>query len=174
MPRGQTFSTVILTTSLLILAVSANLTNHILHVNHVDVTNADANPNYESHDIANVVEHIGKVIDDIANNAKSPNNLVNNLTSTLKPNKDNFTEYTRQTLVQEFIMAHNDIRMAENIKLLVWNDTMAQLVEDWTKKQDHDCGMQHSLYQGMRENLFWGYKAHLRPREAVYDWAHKK
>ncbi|KAM1801157.1 hypothetical protein ACFX11_032803 [Malus domestica] len=174
MPRGQIFSTVILTTSLLILAVSANLRNHVLHVNHVDTTNADANPNYESHDIANAVDHIGKVVGGIANDANSPNSLVNNLASALKPNKDNFTEYTRAALVQEFIMAHNEIRRAENMKPLVWNDTMAQLAEDWAKKQDHDCGMRHSSYQGMGENLFWGYKAHWLPREAVYDWAHEK
>ncbi|KAB2622246.1 hypothetical protein D8674_024428 [Pyrus ussuriensis x Pyrus communis] len=142
MPRGQTFSTVILTTSLLILAVSANLRNHILHVNHVDVVGG------------------------IANDANSPNSLVNNLASTLKPNKDNFTEYTWPALVQEFIMAHNEIRRAENMKPLVWNDKMAQLAEDRAKKQDHDCGMRHSSYQGMGENLLWGYKAHWQPREA--------
>ncbi|KAB2604267.1 hypothetical protein D8674_037558 [Pyrus ussuriensis x Pyrus communis] len=123
---------------------------------------------------ANVADHIGKVVGGIANDANSPNSLVNNLVSALKPNKDNFTEYTWSALVQEFIMAHNEIRRAEKMKPLVWNDTMAQLAEDRAKKQDHDCGMRHSSYQGMGENLFWGYKAHWLLRETVYDWAHEK
>ncbi|XP_068340796.1 uncharacterized protein [Pyrus communis] len=172
MPRGRTFATIILTISLLILAVSANLRDHILHVNHVDATNANANPNDKSQEIANAADHIGKAVKGIANTA---NSLLNNLATALKPNTDNFTEYPRPALVQEFLMAHNEIRREEKMKPLVWNDTMAQLAEDWAMKQDHhDCQMQHSSYQGMGENLFWAYKAHWLPREAVHDWGHEK
>ncbi|PQM38012.1 hypothetical protein Pyn_07035 [Prunus yedoensis var. nudiflora] len=59
---------------------------------------------------------IGTSIDGIANAA---NDIVNDIADALKPNNENYTEYAPPALAQEFIMAQNEIRRAENVPPLV-------------------------------------------------------
>ncbi|CAL9002432.1 unnamed protein product [Prunus brigantina] len=172
MPRRQTFATIIITTSILIpfiLADPFHLPGHDVHINHVEKVTAKSNANPHTNNVDNDENGIGTSIGGIANAA---NDIVNGIANALKPNNENYTEYPPPALAQEFIMAHNEIRKAESMPPLVWNETLAQFAEDWAKKQT-DCGMRHSkgLYG---ENLFWGFKAHWLPREAVEDWAHEK
>ncbi|XP_007208722.2 pathogenesis-related protein PRMS [Prunus persica] len=172
MPRRQTFATIIITISILIPFILANpfhLPRHDVHINHVEKVTAKSNANPHANNVDDDGNGIGTSIGGIANVA---NDIVNGIANALKPNNENYTEYPPPALAQEFIMVHNEIRKAENVPPLVWNETLAQFAEDWAKKQT-DCGMRHSKGQ-YGENLFWGFKAHWLPREAVEDWAHEK
>lgn len=70
---------------------------------------------------------------------------------------------------QQFLFAHNKVRLHFNEPLLKWDKKLARYARRWASKRLKDCKMIHS-YGPYGENLFWGKRDHWTPAQAVQSW----
>ncbi|KAJ8754009.1 hypothetical protein K2173_001907 [Erythroxylum novogranatense] len=79
--------------------------------------------------------------------------------------------YDGKQLARKFILAHNEIRLAKNVKPLSWNRTLKRYATRWANQRVDDCLLMHSPKSPYGENLFWSLKGHWTPADVVKCWA---
>ncbi|GAV90326.1 CAP domain-containing protein [Cephalotus follicularis] len=74
-----------------------------------------------------------------------------------------------QTEEEEFLEAHNKVRIQLGLPPFEWDPEIAGYALMWANKRQFDCGMLHS-YGPFGENLFWGLRHHWTPTDIVNSW----
>ncbi|XWS43666.1 hypothetical protein CRYUN_Cryun16bG0122800 [Craigia yunnanensis] len=82
--------------------------------------------------------------------------------------KKNMTKF-----INDFVSAHNIVRIPIGHEPLKWNYTLAYFAKQWAKKRLNDCKLIHS-YGSYGENLFWGGRTHWSPSAVVKSWVEEK
>ncbi|XVE61790.1 hypothetical protein DITRI_Ditri06bG0067500 [Diplodiscus trichospermus] len=95
-------------------------------------------------------------------------------TSTRRGSKDvSLSRKNMAKFINDFVSAHNEVRLPLGHAPLKWNYTLAYFAKQWAKKRVNDCKLIHS-YGPYGENLFWGGRTHWSPTEVVKDWVEEK
>jgi uncharacterized protein YkwD len=147
MPEARVLLAIILSTSLLFLAASAQQRSQW------------KKPNTQQHETSRF------------NPARSnaPVNANITTTTTTPPNKRFLAQRHHLSVRREFLHAHNNVRRHFNEPILKWSRKLARYARRWANKRFLDCQMIHS-YGPYGENLFWGKYDHWTATEAVQSW----
>ncbi|KAJ7972482.1 Pathogenesis-related protein 1 [Quillaja saponaria] len=69
-------------------------------------------------------------------------------------------------LFQEFLDAHNKVRLEYNLPLFTWDEKLESYARDWATNRYFDCAVKHSGKPGMYgdrpygESIYWSYWPH--------------